>query len=227
MEPVTRRSTQLQPLDPVCKPGDSPPSEIRQSGKDVVACVPEHWGTTPLPSSTPTAGRPPLNTKQLHDWPEAALDQQATALRRKLATEASYVDRETDLASLEAVENELRNRQPTKESVKVCGRPADIPIIGGVSEHRWIQTRTKAAGMGAANDERLPGRDGQSSKPGDPTKLTDHTYDTPTHCEEQANIDEACVNRELSIGKDTGRWWPWNQCHTVVDDILKRCPKRE
>lgn len=53
-----------------------------------------------------------------------------------------------------------------------------------------------------------------------------HTSDTPVRCDVQPQADEECVNRELELGKDPGRWWPWNQCHTVVDYILERCEKK-
>jgi hypothetical protein len=35
---------------------------------------------------------------------------------------------------------------------------------------------------------------------------------------------EACVDRELEVGKSTGIWVPGlNDCHTVVNDILDKC----
>lgn len=52
------------------------------------------------------------------------------------------------------------------------------------------------------------------------------SLESPEPSSVMQNRDEACVNRELELGKDTGRWWPWNQCHTVVDDILERCEKK-
>lgn len=43
-------------------------------------------------------------------------------------------------------------------------------------------------------------------------------------CEKVPNVDEDCVNRELEIGKDTGRWVPpFNDCQTYAKEVLERC----
>lgn len=60
--------------------------------------------------------------------------------------------------------------------------------------------------------------------PGVPTTLNDHFDEVEKQCEKVPNEDEECVNRELEVGKETGRWLPLvDDCHTVVQDILDRC----
>ena len=56
------------------------------------------------------------------------------------------------------------------------------------------------------------------------TKLVDLSNEPKDQCEVQGGVDEACVDRELEVGKDTGTWIPGaNDCHTVVNDILDKC----
>ena len=90
-------------------------------------------------------------------------------------------------------------------------------------KHCFIKTDTKEAGMGPAQGGPLP-----TFPVGIRTKVTDHTGQAPcATCEEFLDVDEDCVNQELEIGKNTGRWWPWNECNDFVDEILEKCHKKE
>ena len=84
-------------------------------------------------------------------------------------------------------------------------------------EHCYIKTDTVTAGMGPAGGGPLP-----SSPVGSRTEIVDHAGQTSV-CEEIPDVNEACVDQELTIGRDTGRWWPWNNCNTVVEDIFEQC----
>lgn len=35
--------------------------------------------------------------------------------------------------------------------------------------------------------------------------------------------DEACVEKELQLGRDTGAWTPMNQCQTFAAEVLAKC----
>jgi hypothetical protein len=132
--------------------------------------------------------------------------------------------------AVEAARGELYAGQYDSSGVEFCAREANLPgnSIFGV-EHWWLTTPNAEGGMGPAEGG-VPGHGG-SDYPGKPTGITDHTgesLDPGATCipaEQHAGhpIDPACVERELEIGRDTGRWLPWNQCHTVVDDILEKC----
>ncbi len=38
------------------------------------------------------------------------------------------------------------------------------------------------------------------------------------------DVDSDCIERELTLGKDIGRWAPpFNDCNTVVEDAVERC----
>ena len=109
--------------------------------------------------------------------------------------------------------------------VEKCCRHVQVNVvIDYVSKklglkHCWLKTASKAAGMGPAEDGPLP-----ACPLGVQTKITNHSGETG-NCTEQKCIDESCVNQELQIGKATGRWTPWNNCNTFVNDILKKCKR--
>jgi RHS repeat-associated protein len=112
--------------------------------------------------------------------------------------------------------------------VERCGRVADIPIGRQLGlEHQWIRTSTKEGGLGPANGGVPGGPNAQSDSPyTTDTSINDHTGqgDMPgATCHEVPNVDEECVNRELSIGQGMGKWTPINQCQTVTTDILHKC----
>ena len=200
----------------------------------------------PPPAPTPDAQRepvvahydtplvPPLDAASsdapgiaLEHNPDAALDHQADALRARLGREVDYAGRGGDQKELAGVEGEMTRRQQAArapDSVELCKRAADLPLneyIG--AEHHWIRTSKKEVGMGPA-DGSIPGHDSLAGLPGAKTTLNDHSTEIEKHCEKVPDEDEDCVNRELEVGKDTGRWVPpFNDCHTIVQDILDRC----
>jgi len=112
--------------------------------------------------------------------------------------------------------------------VQKCCRPTEIgnlwdKIFHALGlQHCFIKTDTKAAGMGPARGGPLP-----SSPIGIPTKIVDSSADVPkATCNKLDCIDETCVNKELQIGKDTGHWMPWNNCNTLVNNILDKCKSK-
>ena len=76
---------------------------------------------------------------------------------------------------------------------------------------------------------KVPDKEGRGSedRPGDPTQVVDHNGQSRDPDAKEIPlpwpVDEDCINRCLDIGSDTGPWGPTNQCHTFVDDCLKRC----
>lgn len=192
---------------------------------------PAHYGAAvAAQAAAPKSTVPPLSPADCKALPDAVLDRQASALRARLSRGASYAEQARDAAELANVESELQSREAARRAaseqpagVKICKRTADLPgnsVIG--AQHWWIKTTKKEVGMGQA-DGQVPGH-GESGPPGLRTKLVDHSKEPKDQCEEQASVDEACVDRELQIGKDTGTWIPGiNDCHTVVTDILDKC----
>ena len=115
--------------------------------------------------------------------------------------------------------------------VELCRRVADLPLNDWIgAEHHWIRTPEQEAGMGPAQGG-VPGvgEGGYSSGadcPGTPTTVNDHTgqgSNVGSTCEEVIDVDEQCVNDQLELGRDTGRWSPWNQCQTFAQDVLDQC----
>ncbi|MGZ3457283.1 MAG: hypothetical protein ACXU86_02140, partial [Archangium sp.] len=109
--------------------------------------------------------------------------------------------------------------------VELCKRTADLPVLRELGlKHHWLRTSTKEAGMGAA-DGSVPG-----NRVDPPyvtqTRLNDHTGqgELPgSTCERVPHEDEACVNRELELGRPLGAWTPTNNCQTFVSEVLERC----
>jgi hypothetical protein len=108
--------------------------------------------------------------------------------------------------------------------VELCKRTADVPVLHELGlKHHWLRTSTKEAGMGP-DDGSVPGD--RVNMPLSQTRLNDHTGrgNLPdATCERVADVDEACVNRELELGKPLGAWTPTNQCQTYAAGVLDRC----
>ena len=111
--------------------------------------------------------------------------------------------------------------------VELCKRTADLPGARELDvKHHWIRTASKEAGMGA-KDGGVPGHHLDVPFV---TKVTvnDHTGEGAkpgASCETVPNVDAACVDRELELGKDLGRWTPTNQCQTFAAGVLAHCRK--
>jgi hypothetical protein len=196
------------------------------------ADAPAHYGVGVAEEAAASRSMaPPLSAAECKALPNAILDHQASALRTRLARTASYAERGRDAAELQNVESELQSREAARraasqvpaEGVKICKRVADLPVVSQVgAQHWWIKTTSKEVGMGQA-DGKVPGH-GESGPPGLRTSLVDHSKEPKHQCEVQGGVDEACVDRELEVGKNTGTWIPGiNDCHTVVNDILDKC----
>jgi hypothetical protein len=117
---------------------------------------------------------------------------------------------------------------PHSGSVWLCARPAQVAVLEALGlEHRWLMTTNKEAGMGAVG-EGVPG-DHVNLPFVTQTGINDHTGEhakASAHCEPVANVDEACVDEKLAIGKPLGRWAPSNQCHTFAEAVLNECTPR-
>ena len=111
------------------------------------------------------------------------------------------------------------NSDPLGLDVEICCRPDQV--TGGLLDHCWVKTDTKAAGMGA-NPNIPPGM--QYEGLGMPVQIIDHSKDTATHCTKQNNVNEQCVNDQLKIGKPIGRFLPpVNQCQSFAYGVVNSC----
>ena len=202
----------------------------------------------PAPPMTPTA---PADAN-VTAWPDAMLDHNALAIRKRLgANPASVSPSEKDL--LGKIEDEIRRRDaakkapvpappkgaqppakvvappPKKDEVLVCARPADIAVVKHTGAmHWWLKTRSKEAGLGPANGG-VPGENKKIDLPFTKTTINAHpgaAGKPNATCGEAEDVDEACVDKELEIGKAGGRWvLGANDCHTFVEDVLSKCSK--
>ena len=76
-------------------------------------------------------------------------------------------------------------------------------------------------------DNFVPGQEGRSGLPFDPTQTVDHTGQAMAPGSHQIDIpfpvDEECVNRFIRPGRQLGPWAPTNQCQSFVSDVLEQC----
>lgn len=63
---------------------------------------------------------------------------------------------------------------------------------------------------------------------GTETEITNHKDESSQafSCVPACNVDQKCVERELIIGKPTGKWSLSNNCNTLAREIIKKCQKR-
>lgn len=108
--------------------------------------------------------------------------------------------------------------------IELCQRRAEIAY--GIFDHYWLKTDTITAGMGSGNvyTEAI-GK--QRERPFTKVFIVDHSTQVPRKCTEYTNHDEACVNKELEIGKPIGRFTPTNQCLSFVKRVLRKCETAE
>ncbi len=93
-------------------------------------------------------------------------------------------------------------------------------------DHCWIKTDTVTAGMG--NDAQKCTRPGHDAfdYPGSRVYVSEHACDTPDKCDDRTDVDEACVNRELAIGRSLGRFVPGvNDCNSFAAEVFAKCSK--
>lgn len=104
-------------------------------------------------------------------------------------------------------------------------------ITANTIPHCWIKTDTVQAGMNDAPTCSVAGGVGPGAASGYPGILvvvSDHTCDTADRCEEFPDIDEGCVNRELTIGRSLGRFLPpFNHCQSFVWDVFQKCSRSQ
>jgi hypothetical protein len=116
--------------------------------------------------------------------------------------------------------------------VDICAREADIPgkDIHHL-QHWWLKTPDFEAGMGPLNAG-IPGHGG-SDWPFARTSINDHTGESQLPgaiCVPAESIDlnwayedRQCLMDIMQIGRDSGRWTPNNQCHSVIEEALDKC----
>jgi len=102
---------------------------------------------------------------------------------------------------------------------------ADFLLKCTGNKHCWLKTSNKEAGMGAANTDNRSSNSGYS-----PTQIIDHTGESLTRrkvkCYAVPICDADCVDKQLEIGKNTGKWTPLNQCNSLITGILTHCKCR-
>lgn len=108
--------------------------------------------------------------------------------------------------------------------IELCQRRAQI--AWGIFDHYWLKTDTITAGMGS-NSVYTEQIGDQRERPFTKVFVVDHSSQIPRKCTEYTNHDEACVNKELEIGKPLGRFTPTNQCLSFVKRILRKCETAE
>jgi RHS repeat-associated protein len=115
---------------------------------------------------------------------------------------------------------------PVGLEVSKWGRSADLPFPMNKLEHQWLKTDKYEAGMGGM-DNLVPGQEGRSGLPFDPTQTVDHTGQAKAPGSHRIDIpfpiDEDCVNRFIRPGRQIGPWTPANQCQSFVSDVLEQC----
>jgi hypothetical protein len=113
---------------------------------------------------------------------------------------------------------------PTGLVVKVCKRPTTERRLGNFS-HAWIVTDSKAAGIGPR-----PG-DGQEVKmcfdllTSMRIQIANQSHEDQSDCD-VVDVDEACVDRELEIGRDRGTFSLTNNCRTFVWEVINKCKRK-
>lgn len=68
----------------------------------------------------------------------------------------------------------------------------------------------------------VPAQGGRSDKPYDPTQTVNHAGQSKAAnatCQVMNNVDEGCVNKAIAPGQPTGKWTPFNQCQSFVQDF--------
>ena len=128
-----------------------------------------------------------------------------------------------------AAGNPLIFVDPEGLTVQLCQRVAKerrLEAIG--ANHMWIATDSVVAGVGPAGEG--------DAKCGNVTgsykiQVTDQSAEmkpsggTRPSCVVVNDIDEACVNKELVIGRQLGTWSIANNCVTFIQQVLAKCTK--
>ncbi|MEZ5245447.1 MAG: RHS repeat-associated core domain-containing protein [Acidimicrobiales bacterium] len=125
-------------------------------------------------------------------------------------------------------DNDPVNRwDPTGADVWRCESLSEIGWQGKLGlKHEWIKTDSVEAGLGPH-----PVKGGAETAVTDQSGYSEKRKDST--CEKIENVDEECVNARLAtpntapngvkFGVDLGAYTPWNQCQSVVEDVLSSC----
>jgi hypothetical protein len=110
----------------------------------------------------------------------------------------------------------------------------DIPVVGPVLgfvglKHEWLRTPTKEAGLGQAGGG-IPGQGPYRLSDNLPyvtqTEVTNHAgrgIQPGAVCKTAPGVKPSCVNPQLTIGQQKGRWTLSNQCQTFVNSVIRTC----
>lgn len=200
--------------------------------------APKKPATSAAPTSATASSASSEATKSVNvsSWPLPLLEREAANLTAKMLEDPTSVSG-ADRQKLADVEAELSKRYEAMpkplaavgpKGVQLCERPADLPGNGTLQiAHQWYKTTKNEAGMGLLGGG-VPGHEGgPSGYPMAATEMVDHTGQSAlvdAHCEPRPDLDEACVDEEIVLGKPTGLWMPpINDCHTVAADIAEKC----
>jgi len=163
--------------------------------------------------TTEAAKKAAIDTEYVGGWSADRLDRAYAELSKHPAGKAPI---------LAKVEKEIAARtvvplsSAKEEKVELCKRDVRMPGASNVHiKHHWIRTTNKEAGIGEKKGA-FPGN----------TSILDHKGQgdlVESTCERVDHVGQACVDKELAIGKSTGRWWPWHQCQTFVKNVLAKC----
>lgn len=165
----------------------------------------------------PIAGRSPATSAGAiasYDPPEELVSRAAPDEPRASSEQPIPLDREPRVALL-------------------CHRPVTFlpaPLAKGVAtaggDHQWLKVGAREVGMGR-DDGSVPLD--RPDHPGIPSRLVDHRGQAAAPgagCDVAKEVDPDCVDRALTLGQPTGRWWPGiNDCHTVAEEILRSCER--
>jgi RHS repeat-associated protein len=120
--------------------------------------------------------------------------------------------------------NPISATDPTGLIVQLCRRTADL--LGGVVDHVWLKTDTTTAGMASSPKCRANVGDNFEAPYLTKVFVSDHSCEQPKSCDAVNDVDENCVNTELTIGKALGRFDLLNNsCQTFASEVLKKCSK--
>jgi len=92
-------------------------------------------------------------------------------------------------------------------------------------DHHWLKTPNVERGMGPKGGG-VPGHNSSEGMPGMPTTINDHTGESEgpdSTCKPLPGVDADCIEQELKLGRETGRWTPGNNCQTYAHDVIEKC----
>lgn len=121
--------------------------------------------------------------------------------------------------------NPVSLSDPTGLVVQQCCRKAEI--LGGRVDHCWLKTDTITAGLASSPQCRAGVGDNYEFPWTTPVYVSDHSCEVGGRCNVIDDVDEACVNRELRIGRSLGGFGVTNSCQTFVFSVVRKCSKKD